>query len=112
VAASRECFVDRYRAEIWGYWRSLACFDLMLGEFDRVRANVVAPLGRPVQEWLRKIFGDIGSRLIEKGAAITLDDKRTLMAQMHEREAQAIRNFKLEKYWQPSPFPAEEYGLV
>jgi hypothetical protein len=113
VRAIRECFVDRYASgQTWGYWRSLACLDLMLGEFDRVRENVVAPLGRPVQDWLRKVFGDVGGRLIDRGGAIAFEDKRALMAQMHEREAQAIRNFRLEKYWQPTPFPAEEQGLV
>ena len=57
-------------------------------------------------------FGPLGRAMIERGDRLNSDEKRTIIAMLHEQEARSIRNYKLEKYWEPSPFPAEEKGLV
>jgi hypothetical protein len=50
----------------------------------------------------------LGRRLAELGNDLAPRDKSAILRLMHEREAQAVRNMKLERYWQPTPFPAEE----
>lgn len=54
----------------------------------------------------------LGDRLAEQGDKISMEDKRALVAILHELESAAIHAMKLEKYWQSTPFPVEEQGLV
>lgn len=87
-------------------------FRLAHGDFDWVMVN----LGQsPSRNWYAPFChwhcGDLTQRVFDHGNAITADEKRTIFARMHEREATAIRTMKLEKHWIPTPFPAEESGL-
>lgn len=112
VEACRECFVDRYQANTTGYWDCLVGFDLMLGEFSVAAKRLATRPGDLAVPYYRECFGSLLDELMLSGDAMDRGQKQKLFDRMHEQEAVAIRNFKLEKHWQPSPFPAEEKGLV
>ncbi len=38
---------------------------------------------------------------------VQAQDKAGIAAKLHEWEAYSVKQLKLEKYWQPSPFPIE-----
>jgi hypothetical protein len=86
---------------------------LALGDFERAKLALdVGPLCELILRQVDKTDSGLGDRLARQGDKLSMEDKRALIAILHEREAAAIRFMKLEKYWQPTPFPAEAKGLV
>lgn len=65
-----------------------------------------------IGEVLDMKFGPLAPLLVERGDRLTTGEKRQVFASLHRQEERAIRAFKLERYWQPTPFPAEERGLA
>jgi hypothetical protein len=111
--ACRQAFIDEYEVSQGAYDWVLAYFHLCAGEFAAAHQLVSKFGGRTsAGEIVLERFGPLGPALIERGDRLTGEEKRIVIAMLHEQEARAIRNYKLEKYWQPSPFPAEEKGLV
>jgi hypothetical protein len=111
--ACRQAFIDEYEVSQGAYDWVLAYFHLCAGEFAAAHQLVSKFGGRTsAGEIVLERFGPLGLALIERGDRLTGEEKRIVIAMLHEQEARAIRNYKLEKYWQPSPFPAEEKGLV
>ena len=43
-------------------------------------------------------------------AALETGDRKPISAFLHECEAYTVKQLKLEKLWQPSPFPIELEG--
>ncbi len=89
-------------------WSSIP-FRLAAGDFEWIRENIGLTRSRiwsvPKVRWY---CGDLAERVLDHGNGITTAERRAIFAHMHEREAQAVRNMKLEKHWIPTPFPAEE----
>jgi hypothetical protein len=46
-------------------------------------------------------------RLRELCACLRADDRPGLIRLLHEWEAQTVKNFKIERIWEPTPFPIE-----
>ncbi len=103
----------RYRPGDYHYERISLPYLIALGEFANAKAlfDNEDPR-RPLRKDFDQISSGLGDRLAEQGDKLSIDDKRALIAILHERERAAIHAMKLEKYWQPTPFPAEEQGLV
>jgi hypothetical protein len=104
-----EAYYDSTNAH---YDSQMAYFHLLAGRFDRIDAILATETGFVQRELLSDFIPEVESRKPDICARLSKKRKREILQYLHEREAQAIRNFKLEKYWRPRPFPAEEYGLV
>lgn len=89
--------------------RAATPFRLANGDFDWMKANIGQAWNRarrlPSVRWY---CGDLAERVLDHGNDITSAERRSIFARMHEREAEAVRKMKLEEYWIPTPFPAEE----
>ncbi len=97
----------------WRNFRAPVPFRLAQGDFDWLKTNYgLLPQRQWIEPYAELFCGDLTQRLLDHGNAITADERRTIFARMHEQEAIAIRRYKLEKHWIPTPFPAEERGLV
>jgi hypothetical protein len=95
--------------------RILLPYFLAQGEFSRAKnclGDVIESYRQTALKDFNNNYPGLGDRLAEQGDKLSIDDKRALIAILHEREAAAICALKLEKYWQPTPFPAEEQRLV
>ncbi len=97
----------------WRHYKAPICFRLAQGDFDWIKVS----FGQSkIRHWvvpdISWYCGDLAERVLDHGNDITTAEKHTIFTRMHEREAEAIRNMKLEKHWIPTPFPAEENGLV
>jgi hypothetical protein len=84
----------------------------MLGEFSVAAERLAKPHGNLAVPYYRECFGSRLDALMREGDGMDQKYKQEIFDLMHAQEALAIRNYKLEKYWQPSPFPADERGLV
>jgi hypothetical protein len=87
-------------------------YHLAQGEFKRAKECLDVPYQERLLRDYNKRHAGLGDRLAKQGERLSRDDKRLLIALLHEREAAAIKAMKLEKHWIPTPFPAEEKGLV
>jgi len=113
LETARQGFVDNYAEDQGAYDWVLAWFHLCCGDFEPAHALWSKTKGRGViGEVLETKFGPLAPMLVARGDRLTADEKRQVFASLHQQEERAIRAFKLEKYWRPSPFPAEERGLV
>lgn len=81
-----------------GGWHAIAAF-VLAGERDRAAAIVDAV----VEEYARKYPG-VDPRIRKHWEDLTADIEATC-ARFHAREAELIRELKLERFWEPSPFP-------
>lgn len=88
--------------------RSLAWIEVMHGRFGGMAANRF----NHARMMLEKYQPGLADRLLQLGDDLPVEDKQAILRILHEREADAIRTMKLEKHWIPTPFPAEERGLV
>jgi hypothetical protein len=90
-------------------------FDVALGQLEQARAHAEhylrvyneANYGFRDEEDLAEFrrFSDFCRRILA-------DDRKTLVALLHEWEANTVRHFKMEHIWEPTPFPIETMGLV
>lgn len=85
---------------------------LTFGEFDEAAEILKDYWDHNVIDAVNQYQAGLGDRLIDYGNDLPRADKRALLAYLHERQAADIKTMKLEKHWQPTPFPAEEKGLV
>ncbi len=74
----------------------------------RLDPNWLGFMVRTYNDWLP----GLGYRLLEKGDGLAMEDKRALLAYLHMRESAGMLTIGFDKYWIPTPFPAEEQGLV
>ena len=91
---------------------SMAFFHLMAGRFEEVDEILTERTAFVQREFLVKFIPEVAEKKPHTCARLSKKRKREILQHLHEREATAIRNFRLEKYWEPSPFPAEEQGVV
>ncbi len=87
-------------------------FDLICGDFVALDETFESENRFIPRRFIEGYMPEIASDLCNGFLRLPAIRKREAFAYLHEREAQTIRNLKLEKYWQPSPFPAEEQGLI
>ncbi len=90
-------------------------FDVALGQLEQARTHAEHYLrvynesnyGLRDEEDLAEFrrFSDFCRRILA-------DDRRSLVALLHEWEAATVRHFKMEHIWEPTPFPIETMGLV
>lgn len=78
-----------------------------LGDFDggrRTCAGLWKPNAIPDKEHGRDEYLAIAQSLCP---LLAKDDRSGIARLLHEWEAFSVKTFKLEKYWQPTPFPIE-----
>jgi len=90
-------------------------FDVALGQLEQARTHAEHYLrvynesnyGLRDEEDLAEFrrFSDFCRRILA-------DDRKSLVALLHEWEAATVRHFKMEHIWEPTPFPIETMGLV
>ncbi len=89
-------------------------FDVALGNLDVARLEAEHFLRRwpkipeEASETIRAKF----RHMAELSNRILADDRKSLVALLHEWEAATVRHFKMEHIWEPTPFPIETLGLV
>jgi len=95
-----------------GFLQQEMLLSIAHGEFNDAAEWMAKDWRHEPRKLINSYIEGLGDRLADKGGGISMEDKRALVAILHESESTAIHAMKLEKYWQPSPFPAEEQGLV
>ena len=95
-----------------GYVETQAFLAIAFGDFKEAAEWMAKDWRHEPRKLINSHIPGLGDRLAEQGDNLSMEDKRKLIAVLHEREAAAIHALKLEKYWRPTPFPAEENGLV
>ncbi len=90
-------------------------FDVALGQVEQARTHAEHYLrvynesnyGLRDEEDLAEFrrFSDFCRRILA-------DDRKSLVALLHEWEAATVQHFKMEHIWEPTPFPIETMGLV
>lgn len=108
LQSARRGFVENYEEFQGAYDWILAWFHLCCGDFGLAHALWSKTGGKGViGEVLDKKFGPLAPLLIERGDRLTPDEKRQVFASLHEQEARAIKVYRLERHWIPTPFPGE-----
>ena len=84
-------------------------FDVARGDYESARdlCGVAIDGADPAKtkvEWLREAFERIAKTICPLLAA---NDRAGLATLLHDIEAQSVKNLKLEKLWEPTPFPLE-----
>lgn len=92
--------------EHWGLMAAAA------GDFDEASRSLSNMRLHHKADFLNAHLPGLGDRLIKYGNDLPREDKRAIIDYLHQREREAVTCMKLEKYWQPTPFPAEEKELV
>ncbi len=106
-------FLDQIDPSQGGYHSCLYYYLLAFGQFEQAWPLINRQSGWfGTRELIELRFGELYPMLYERGDRLTRDEKRRVIASLHAQEERVIKEFKLEKYWQPSPFPAEEQELV
>ena len=104
----RQYFAD----DMAGYAEYQALLAIAFGDFREAAEWLANDRGRYSHNCLDEHLPGLADRLAGQGDDLTMEDKRALIDVLHQREAAAVKALKLEKYWQKTPFPAEEDGLV
>jgi hypothetical protein len=81
--------------------------DVARGDFESARELCAEAIDGAVTtkvEWLREAFERIAKTICPLLAA---NDRVGLAKLLHDIEAQSVKNLKLEKLWEPTPFPLE-----
>ena len=101
-----------HAADSFDYAQCAVLVEPALGNFSEAARLLSVPHGKLLHREFDAWLPGLGDRLEAMGDDLPLADKRAIVAMLHAREAAVIKSLKLEKFWQPAPFPAEELGLV
>ena len=83
--------------------------DVALGDFEAARATC-DDLASGKSPWRIPDFEEEYNRILtELWPALKTDNPATIAAVLHRWEAYTVKALKLEKYWEPTPFPIEEH---
>lgn len=87
---------------------SRSVIEAALGELDAAEASCdEADRGFGRGERLGSARERVERITLELGALITARDRAGIAALLHAWEAETVKNLKLEKVWEPTPFPVE-----
>ena len=87
----------------------IRCYlDAALGRFESSLAHLEVMRANP--KFFREGREDLHDKLMAMAAALETGDRKRISAFLHECEAYTVKQLKLEKLWQPSPFPIELEG--
>lgn len=111
-AQSRALFRKRFNPEYHVYHNMMLYFHLLDGQFAAVDKILNHKEGWSQRNMLRKVMPEISADIIGGCARLSRKKRKRIFEYLRQREAGTIRNFRLEKYWRPTPFPAEEKGLA
>ena len=81
--------------------------DVARGDFESARehcARAIDAAETAKIDWVREVSGRIAKTLCPLLAA---NDRAGLTRLLHDIEAQSVKDLKLEKLWEPTPFPLE-----
>jgi hypothetical protein len=82
--------------------------DVALGNFDAARA-ICKALASGKSMWSDSDFEEERTRILtELCPPLQTEDRAALAAVLHRWEAHSVKALKLEKYWEPTPFPIEQ----
>ncbi len=87
----------------------------IIGDFDIAAEILQDPDTRVIyydevisyREYLNRAAPGFGDHIAEYGNALPQADREAFARFSHALELENVRQFKVEKYWQPSPFPFE-----
>ncbi len=82
--------------------------DLALGRFESAE-NIFEIFSKHPDYWSKSFFkeGHFNELMNVIRPMVHAQDRPAIAAKLHEWEAYSVNHLKLEKYWQPSPFPIE-----
>lgn len=88
----------------------------IMGDFDTTRKILQGPDSLVIyydevisyREYLNRAAPGLGDHIAECGNALPQADREAFARFSHARELDSVRRFKVEKYWQPTPFPFED----
>ena len=82
--------------------------DLALGRFESAE-NIFEIFSKHPDYWSKSFFkeGHFNELMEVIRPLVHAQNRPAIAAKLHEWEAYSVKQLKLEKYWQPSPFPIE-----
>ncbi|NEU12429.1 hypothetical protein G3T14_09810 [Methylobacterium sp. BTF04] len=83
--------------------------EVALGDLDRARRTFarIEPHYLDIAGASNTVRRDVAERLTLLGHHLMADDRAALATLLHHWERESARNYKIEDYWQPTPFPLE-----
>lgn len=85
-----------------------AILQVARGDLGKARAICANLDDAKSREWFNLLAPDDYARVMNVMRPLIVGEDRVGLARLlHEWEAASVRKLKLEKYWEPSPFPLE-----